>query len=525
MPFALVESSHRGLIIHAVNRCARRQGIRIGQGLADARAALPALTTAPAERTADAAALERLAYWCGRYGPARNIEGADGLWIDVTGVAHLFGGEARLVEDVVTRLGRFGLTVRAGLAETPGAAFALARFACDGMQRWVVASPGGGQAALARLPVEALRLEGESVLLLKRLGLRRIGQLFGLPRAALARRFREPPTGKRQRRRAAQAEAERAAGEVVLRLDQALGVRVELRRPLCEPPVHLVRQLYPDPLLSPAGIEAHCGVLVEQLCAALEAAGEGVRRMRCVLYRSDGTAASVVVGTSQPVRNPIHLAGMLQERIASLDAGFGIDMMTLEAVHVERLAEHQAALLAGQMTEGGVPGDLVDRLSNRLGRERVLRFRAVQSHIPERAWRHVPALDADDRNGPPAVPDEAAGEPPRPALLLSPPERIEVLASVPDGPPVRFAWRRVRRRVVKATGPERIAPEWWRMIGVPLASGYEQFGARSRDYYCIEDETGARFWVFRAGLYGAGTDEPADESDSSPVWFMHGMFV
>ncbi|MFM1815554.1 MAG: hypothetical protein RLZ98_2249 [Pseudomonadota bacterium] len=526
--WALVESGHRGLVVTAADEAARRQGVHVGQVLADARAALPGLRTRPAERSRDLAALARLASWCGRYGPGRNMEGEDGIWIDVTGVAHLFGGEAALLRDLTGRLARFGLTARAGIAETHGVAHALARFGC-GPNGWAVAAPGTVEAALAPLPVEALRLDERSVLLLKRLGLRRIGQLHGLPREALARRFRAPDAARSARRSVAQAEAARAAGEVVLRLDQALGMRSEMRRPLAEPPVHLVRESYPDLIVSAAGVEAHCRRLVEALCQALEVAEEGVRRLRLTLYRADGTSVDVLLGTSRPVRDAAHLTALLLDKTAALDAGFGIDMMTIEALEVEPFTGEQVELTAfDAAVSAGVPGELVDRLSNRLGARHVLRFAAAASHLPERAWRLAPALgaDADDDRHAACGGAEHAVRVLRPPLLLVRPERIEALATVPDGPPVQFSWRRVRRRVVKAEGPERIAPEWWRRIGMAAGPGMACLFDRTRDYYRLEDETGARYWVFRAGLYRGDCEMEAggEEDGTRPSWFMHGMF-
>ncbi len=522
---ALVESSARGLIVMAVNARAQKEGVQCGQVLADARARLPGLMTLPAERESDRAGLRQLAEWCGRYGPYRNVEGEDGLWIDASGVAHLFGGEQGLLDDILCRLGGFGLTVRVAMADTPGAAFALARFGCDGARASSIAQPGRTPEALADLPVEALRLDAQSVLLLKRLGLRRIGQLYAVPREALARRFRGAATGAGKRGAKRQTEALRAAGEVVLRLDQALGERVEMRKPLAEPPVHMVRHRYSDPLISTDGIEAEARRLLDALCQALEAGQEGVRRLRFTLYRSDGTHAEVLLGTSAPQRDAGHLYTLLHEKIVSLDAGFGVDMMMIEAVQVAGLDGHQTALhCVPDQSVDEVPAALIDTLSNRLGAECVRVFAAHESHVPERAWRQVPALAGDAREAT-AVDHHVKRQPLRPPFLLTRPERLEVMAIVPDGPPLRFTWRRVARRVVSAEGPERIAPEWWRGIGVQASPGL----SLTRDYYRVEDEHGTWYWVFRAGLY-----ERTDEMDTGetlaqerrlPAWFMHGLFA
>ena len=484
---ALVETGSHGIRITAVNARAAADGVRLGQALADARAALPALLSRASEPRRDRLALLRLARWCGRYGPGRHADGADGLWIEVTGVAHLFGGEARLLEDLCARLARFGLTARVGLADTLGAAHALARFVSFPA---TIAPPGETEARLAPLPVEALRLAPEAVLLLKRLGLRRIGQLYALPRAALARRFRSS-----------------AAAEAVLaRLDQALGAAPEPRRPLVEPPALFVERAFADPLVSAQGLEAETARLSDELCQSLDARNLGARRICLSLYRADGTVAEARAGLSFPCRIPEHLMALLQEKLGALDAGFGVDALVLAASHVERLSLQQAALGSRLGTAaGGDVARLVDRLANRLGTGRVLRLEPRASHIPERAEAARPALSA---SGAPARTD-VPGQAPRPAFLLASPEAIRVIAKVPEGPPARFTWRRVERRVVRAQGPERIAPEWWREIGGRTS--------RTRDYYRIEDEGGAGYWVFREGLYGRDEDQPA--------WFLHGLFA
>lgn len=484
---ALVESGSHGIRITAVNAKAAADGVRIGQALADARAALPALASRPAEPRCDRVALLKFARWCGRYGLNRNVDGPDGIWIDITGVAHLYGGEERLLEDLSSRLLAFGLTARVGLADTLGAAHALARFAAAP----ALALPGESEASLAPLPVEALRLTPETVLLLKRLGLRRIGQLYRLPRAALQRRFRSSET----------------AEAVLARLDQALGSKSEPCRPLAEPPALFVQRSWPDPLISAEALEAETAQLATELCGVLDARGLGARRICLSLYRADGTVANVSTGMSTPCREPEHLMALLKEKLGDLDAGFGVDVLVLAAERVERKGTHQAAL--GPRFDSAArtdPAVLVDRLTNRLGGARVSRLNARASHIPERAEVRTPALSQSTRK------KEAAGParpvPPRPPFLLSSPEPIRVIADIPEGPPARFTWRRVEHRVVRAQGPERLAPEWWREIAAEKS--------RTRDYYRIEDEAGAGYWVFREGF--------CNSDEAPPRWFVHGLF-
>jgi protein ImuB len=552
-PFALVEASAHGLIITAVNDAARAAGVQEGSRLADVRAALPHLLSAHAEPAHDRRALRALARWCGRYGPARNIAlqpagstvGAavdHGIWIDVTGVSHLFapprqqapalaslaaphpdgetefgddipdagGGEAQLLADLIRRLASFGITARAALADTLGAAHALARYGTSADRPFHIALAGQSRAALAQLPIEGLRLDADTLLLLRRLGLKRIGQLYGLPRSALERRFRSAPAA--MRRSATHAKA--MAGAVLMRLDQALGVRPEPLAPLMEPPRFLVRCAFLEPLLSSEGIETTVAELAAELAGVLGETHRGARRLHLRLYRADGSCVEIRIGLGAPSRNARHLFRLLQEKLSGIDAGFGIDAITLAATRVEWLGEQQTAL--APMKGGATQADqnlLIDRLVNRLGTANVFRLAARQSHIPERAQVCVPALrDAPTMLPPPRTPPL----PPRPPFLLATPEPITVVAEVPEGPPAHMTWRRLKHRIVRAAGPERIAGEWWRLPQSSPANDPPL--APTRDYYRVEDETGAVYWVFREGLYGA-------EETSPPRWFLHGVFA
>ena len=326
------------------------------------------------------------------------------------------------------------------------------------------------------------------MLLLKRLGLRRIGELYRLPRPALQRRFRSA----------------KGVEAVLMRLDQALGVRPEPRPPLTEPPALFVQRSWPDPLISAEQLEAETAVLTQELCAHLSGRGLGARRLCLSLYRADGSVAEVRAGLSAPSWVPEHMTALLGEKLAAIDAGFGVDVMVLAAVQAEKPGAQQSAL--APRLQGGVRSDatqLVDRLANRLGPQRIRRIEPRASHIPERAEAHVTALaPAQDLAWPPP------SGPVRPPLLLQRPEPIGVVAEVPEGPPASFVWRRVERRIVKAQGPQRIAPEWWDEIAAKKSG--------TRDYYRLEDEGGAGYWVYREGLYG--------RDEELPRWFLHGLF-
>ena len=505
-PLALVESGARGVWLSALNGAAIASGLHAGLALADARALLPALTVREAAPAADRSRLRKLARWLGRYGITRNAYGLAieapsgrslrcyGLWVDITGVAHLYGGEAALLADLQGRLARFGLTAHVGLADTFGAAHALAWHGagCE------IASPGETLAAIARLPVAALRLDRARVQLLHRLGLKQIGLLAALPRAGLERRFRSRSDGER----------------VLTRLDQALGLRPEPRRPLETPPALSVRQPFPEPLISAQALEHEANALIATFCARLDAESLGVRAARLALTRSDGTQAAIALALSHATRAPAHIISMLREKLGAIDCGFGIDLMALDAIRTEPLSARQQALTrARSETQAQASAHLIDRLVNRLGAARVTHLVPQASHWPERAQAVCSALDH------PRPPPDASHTKPaarRPLLLLVPPERIMAVAEVPEGHPFRFTWRRVLHTVVRADGFERIEPEWWRELG--------STPSRARDYYALEDAAGARFWVFRSGSTTSDEDE-SDADPAPPSWFIHGVFA
>ena len=470
---------HGGLRIAAADAAAGEAGVVPGLPLAEARARAPALGTAEADPQGDLRTLEGLADWCTRYTPWAAVDGnGHGLWLDVSGSSHLFGGEAALLETLVARLGALGFAARAALADSPGAAWAVARFAkLEGSA--AVVPPQQGRRVLAPLPVAGLRLPPPTCEGLQRVGLRRIGDLMALPRAPLAARFGQATLG---------------------RLDQALGLSdepISPRRPV--PPLH-VRMAFAEPVGRAEDIAAAVQRLLHDLCTHLKRAHEGARRLELVLHRIDGSRTGAAVGTSRPVHDPGHLERLFREKLGRLDSGFGVEVMALAATALAPLAPTQMDL-ENHTRDDGVDR-LVDRLGNRFGPEGVLRLLPRASHIPERACREASALAA-------APPPGDWPSRPRPIHLLPWPEPIEAMAPLPDHPPVMFRWRRARHRVARADGPERIAPEWWIDGAPPPEEGV-------RDYYRVEDTVGQRFWLFRQGLY---------RPDVAPRWYLHGFFA
>jgi protein ImuB len=479
------------LVIVAADRAAQSAGIFPGQPLADARALEPALRVLDAELGADRQALEHLAEWCMRYTPWTAPEelepgGAGGVFLDVSGCAHLLGGEAALLADIVTRLERNGFSARAAIADTAGAAWAVARFASSNLIGDLVVPPGGQRQALAALPVAALRLSPETAAGLERLGLRRIDALYPLPRAPLARRF---------------------GMHLCRRLDQALGRIDEPISPHLPHEPWRLQLAFAEPVGRREDVAAGLERLLAALCHRLAEEMQGARRLVFTLYRTDGTTQRAEIGTSLPMREGRHLSRLLAEKLDRLDYdfsfGLGVDLMVLTAPVVEPLEAAQASLVA--VANDDAPealGALVDRLANRLGPPAICRLIPVESHLPERAQRAAPPLDS-------AREALAAWRRtrPRPARLFAQPQPVDAIAPVPDDPPLLFRWRTKLHRVRSSDGPERIAGEWWR-AGAPA-------GAEIRDYYRVEDEDGRRFWLYREGLY-----HPA----KAPRWFLHGLF-
>ena len=466
----------------AVDRRALALGLTPGLTLADARARVPELLTVEMDGEADAALLERLADVCDRYTPLVALAQPDGLILDITGCAHLFAGEEKLRDDLMQRCHRAGIGVSASIAGTPDAARALARFGGP-----AIVAAGEESAAVRGLPVAALGLEAETVTALARAGLKTIGDLMTRPRAPLAARF---------------------GADMADRLDRTTGhedIGITPRRPL---PACVVERHSAEPIADIDTILAILTGLASEAMRILEGRGEGGRHFEAAFLRTDGMVRRIAVTTGRPLRDATALMRLLRERLDSLedslDPGFGFDVIRLGVVASEALAPAQASL-DGRLVEEEEVADLIDRLGARFGVQAVRRLVRLDTHIPERSARTLPA-STQTAGSDWGAPDP--GMPPaRPLYLFGRPQPIETLAEVPDGPPLRFRWRRVLHEIARAEGPERIAPEWWRDADDSL----------TRDYYRVEDSLGRRFWVFREGQYG--------RDGLSPRWFIHGTFA
>jgi protein ImuB len=481
--------------IAALDERAEALHLKRGMGIADARAMHPSIDILEADPEADRRLLESLADWCDRYTPLVAIDGTDGLFLDVSGCVHLFGGERSMLDDILSRFFHQGFDVRAGLAATPGAAWAAARFASDR-----IVESGEEEALLAPLPLAALRIEPAIRASLESVGLRTAGAVMTAPRAPLARRF---------------------GASLLLRLDQALGRLDEAVSPrLPVAPLSVERHLA-EPVVLTEDIERLTGMLAMALKRDLERRGEGARRLALLLFRVDGGVSRIAVGTSRPLREPRLIQRLFHERLTALeqdiDAGYGFDLVRLAVLSAAAFDMQQADLTGETSDDGADIALFADRIRARLGEGAVLKPVAVESHLPERAVATIPFTEAPQRTSPPKKPDRMKGnssvpvvQPERPIRLFRSPEPIEVPATeMPEGPPMNFRWRRALYRVARAEGPERIAPEWWRE-----AAGQD---APTRDYFRIEDADGRRYWLYRQGLYSA--------SQASPRWFIHGVFA
>lgn len=562
-PVVLTAEGAHGPIIHAVTNAAAERGASCGARLTDARALDPALIAVAADIEGDAALVRRLAKWASRWSPLVEVDGSDALRLDISGVAHLFGGEEGLVCDIEQRFAAMAITARVAIAPTAAAAWALSHFgrsiaivpkfsstgtqgpktqrgykstnisACseslhesdlgsrfdlDGHLR----SRGNDQwaKALAPLHVVALRLDADTVRTLERLGLKTIGALIGIPRLALARRFR-------------------GAEDVVDALDRMFGRKPEALTAAAVDPAPQALVNLEEPAIHPGAASEALEILIPEMVRLLQERHLGARRLSLTGFRVDGSIAVASVATSISSRDPKHFHRLLADKVAALDPEFGFDAFALQADWSEDLSAAQDSLTDESTGEHEL-ARLVDRLTVKLGPKRVQRPKPFESHLPERAsgWvgaiankplprpreRPIPvqvgigARASGVRVGYEASPNSHVarvgpllrsdeGFDVRPQRLLDRPEAIEVIYASPEGMPRRFIWRRAVHDIARAEGPERIAPEWWR----------QPSNARLRDYYRVEDSTGRRYWIYREGLIGDGRG-------GAPNWFIHGLF-
>lgn len=483
-PLVVVAKENNTLRISALDRKASSLGLSVGQPLADARAMLPDLKVMAANEPADLRLLERLADWCERFTPFVALDPPHGLLLDVTGASHLFGGEEALLGQIRVGLARQGFAVRGALAGTAVAARALAHCR-DG----AIAAPGEEAEAVARLPIEALDLDLGIVHALRRAGLKTVAQVAQRGRGELTIRF---------------------GAELVSTLDHALGRKEAPISPRVALPDYMAEHRFAEPVATHDIVLSTLASLAASLSEILERRGEGARSLEAMFFRADGAVRRIAVETGAPTRDANIVVRLFRERLEALadllDPGFGFDLIRLCACRAER-AETRTASFDTDLEARKEIRFLVDRLAARFGSHAILAFEPNDTHVPESAWAALPAQYArESRPGWKRL--RRAGEAPRrPLRLFMKPEPVEGVCAVPDGPLLRFRWRRALHVVRFAEGPERIAMEWWRHQGAQP----------TRDYFRVEDEEGKRFWLYREGI--PGREVP------SPRWFIHGAFA
>jgi protein ImuB len=463
VPVVMVGRVGRRRAVASLNTAAAESGLRLGQAVAQATAMVPGLVLHDLDPAGDAAALERLALWAQRlYSPVVAADAPDGLVIDATGAAHLRGGEEKMLIDIRSRLEKVGLQSQIAIADTWGAAHALAHYSRRAI---FVAEPGVIGRQISSLPVSALRLPASTVEALGRLGFDTIGELEATPKGPLAHRVGYAP---------------------VRRLDQAFGRHAEPIEPVMAPETLTARRAFAEPISAPETMARYVTQLVAELCAGLEAVSLGARRVDAYFIRVDNRTETARVAMAAPSRDAKRLARLLCEKLENVDPGFGVEK-------IESLGDAEGPTdLSG----------LVDTLTNRLGAGHVYRLASAESDLPERSVRAAPALEAVEEFSWPL-------DWPRPARLFARPELVETVALLPDAPPAAFTWRGVRRRVRCADGPERVFGEWWKA---------DAELARSRDYYQVEDDAGERFWLYRDG-------DGEDPATGTQRWFIAGIFA
>lgn len=468
----------------ALDEKAEKLGLKKGLGVAEARAIHPIIDVIEEDAAADRRLLDAIADWCDRYTPLVALDGRDGLFLDITGCSHLFGGERAMLKDILSRLHQMGLDVGGAISSSPGLSWAVSRFGEGG-----VIAGDESEAVLRPLPVAALRLEDHTVASLRKLGLRYIGDIINAPRAPLTRRFGPAP---------------------LLRLDQALGGQEESVSPR-RPVACLAAERR---LIEPISTEEQIVAITEQVAISLkpslEVRGAGGRLFELVLFRVDGRVFRISAGASRPLREPRLVTRLFCERLQAIyddiDAGYGFEILRLNVLQHDPFDEMQEDF-EGEHDDEASLSIFIDKVSARLGPDCLEGFQIRESHVPERAAITTPAMDGFPRH--PGTKQERTFpfREERPLRLFARPEPVDTLfAEVPDGPPQIFRWRRMRHRVARSEGPERIAMEWW----------IDGDDVKERDYFRIEDESGQRFWIYRCGFYGQKPD---------PCWFMHGVFA
>jgi protein ImuB len=470
-PFALAMAERGRRVIKAVNALAQTKGVFVNMVVADCKAIAPELQVLDYDPEQSKKLLKALAEWCIRYAPIVSVDLPDGLLLDVSGCTHLWGGEEMYLKTIYERFKKIGYDTQLAIADTIGCSWAVCRFG----NSISVVEPMKQAKTLSILPPAALRLEEVIVEKLIKLGLQSIGSFMNMPRTALRRRF---------------------GASLLMRLDQAVGTEFEMIEPVKPIPPYEERLPSMEPILTSTGIEVALKTLLETLCERLNSESKGLRTCLFICYRLDGTSQAIEVGTNRPSRNVKHIFKLFEIKIQQIEPDLGIELFVIQAPVVEDLQNTQDALWAMTTSNEAAIAELLDRVAGKTGTDAIHRYLPAEHYWPERSVKITSSIT--DK---PEIPWRT--DLPRPLHLLAKPDPIEVSVPIPDYPPLLFTYKDVLHTIKKADGPERIEQEWWIIAG------------QYRDYYCVEDEHGGRYWIFRLGDYYTG----------DPKWFIHGFFA
>ncbi|HEV8270260.1 MAG TPA: DNA polymerase Y family protein [Chitinophagaceae bacterium] len=473
VPFVLSIHDHGRKIVTAANTIAEQEGIYNGIVVADAKAIFPELVIHEDRPGSAEKLLKSFASYCIRYCPIVAIDPPDGLILEVTGCSHLWGGDLLYITTIINRFKGFGYDVKAAIADTIGAAWAITHFD----EKEIVIQSKQQYFALLFLSPAALRLEPDTIELLYKLGLGQIQHFIGMPRPVLKRRFGDHLIG---------------------RLDQALGYEVEIIHPVIQPSLYLERLPCLELILTRQGIEIALERVLESLCTRLKKEQKGLRKASFRCYRIDGKIQQIDIGVNSASHNSQHLYKLFELKIDSIEPAPGIELFIMEASQIEEVHAMQEKLWIRNFGLHDVKfSELLDRITNKIGATTIQRFLPDEHYWPERSIRLASSLHEE-------LNTSWKTDKPRPVQLLSRPERIEVTAPIPDYPPMLFRYKGKLHKIKKVDGPERIEREWWMEEGA------------HRDYYSAEDEEGNRYWIFRSGHY---------DNNKNPEWFIHGFFA
>jgi len=475
VPFVFAAPDHGRIMVVAASPLAVSMGIEAGMRAADAKAVCPGLEVLDDKPGRAEKLLRGIAEWTIRYAPIVALDSfsMDGLMLDVSGCAHLWGGERGYLKEIVAKFKSKGYTVRLAMADTPGAAWAVARF---GKVTPLIA-PGANIEALQSLPPEALRLEQITLDKLRKLGFYQIKSFMNMPRSVLRRRFGEG---------------------FLLRFAQALGTEDEALQPVSLPAQFSERLPCLEPLRTRKAIEIAIEKMLEGLCAQLASEGKGLRMAQLTCYRIDGKVEQVGIGTNGASHSASHLFKLFQLKIDQIRPALGIELFVMEATKVDPVEVPQEQMWSASpgLNDKSVL-QLLDRVAGKVGQGVIRRYVPAARYWPERSICR--SLSISEKRL-----EQWQADKPRPTELLGSPAPVEVMALIPDHPPRFFIYQGQRHLIVKADGPERIEREWW------LDKG------EHRDYYQVEDDKGCRYWLFRSGHYGA---------EKGHRWFLHGFFA